>query len=128
MEAMANIAQYEGGTTALSGILIVFAGLILIALCIALFNFLLMEREKPSGTATAGADQDADRAGTASAEVAGGEPAEIPEEDLVVLATLIELYRRVHFDALQSDITFVRGQDAANSWQMGYKYGQRHRI
>jgi len=71
-----------------------------------------------------------DAAGTGSVastqEVKEEEP--IPEDDLAALAALIELYRRVHFDALQSDITFVRGQDAANAWRMGYKYGQRHRI
>ncbi len=128
MDLMANIAQFNGGTTALSGILVVFAGLILIALCIVLFNFLLMEREKPAEALAAESAGDVGRQQKASADTTGAESEPIPEEDLVVLATLIELYRRVHFDALQSDITFVRGQDAANSWQMGYKYGQRHRI
>jgi len=126
MEAMANIAQNAGGTTAASGILIVFAGLILIAFCIFLFNLAFMERKEADVDGSPAGDAAGTGSVASTQEVKEEEP--IPEDDLAALAALIELYRRVHFDALQSDITFVRGQDAANAWRMGYKYGQRHRI
>ena len=126
MEAMANIAQNAGGTTAASGILIVFAGLILIAFCIFLFNLAFIERKVPASGGSPSEDPSTTDSAASAREAKEEEP--IPEDDLAALATLIELYRRVHFDALQSDITFVRGQDAANAWRMGYKYGQRHRI
>ncbi len=128
MLSLVNVIENNGGTTALSGILIVFVGLILIAFCIAAFGYLLQERKPAeSGREHSGSDATVSVDGK-SIPVRSADAEPIPENDLVAIAALIELYRRVHFDALRSDITFVRGQDAANAWRLGYKYGQRHRI
>ncbi len=128
MLSLVNVIENNGGTTALSGILIVFVGLILIALCIAIFNFLLQERKPETDETGADGSHATVSVDGKDVSVRSTDAKPIPETDLVAIAALIELYRRVHFDALRSDITFVRGQDAANAWRMGYKYGQRHRI
>jgi len=128
MFSLANVSANSGGSTALSGILVVFSGLMLIALVIYLFNLVFRERPAPSIEADGEVPPiDGPDAGAGKHEPAAAME-EIPADDLAAIAALIELYRRVHFDRLQSQITFVRGQDAASAWQLGYKYGQRQRF
>ena len=121
-----NVIQNNGLSTSIGGLLIVFGGLVLIACVILVFNRLLESVEKRREEA---APQEADsgllEAGKAPDAAAGQE---IPEEDRIAIAALIELYRRVHFDAIQSEITFVHGNDAQNAWRLGFKYGQRRSI
>ena len=128
MLSLVNVIENNGGTTAVGGILIVFAGLILIAFCIVVFNFILKEREPKQDDGENGPSEVSVSVDGGDVSVRSSDGKPIPENDVVAIAALIELYRRVHFDALRSDITFVRGQDAANAWRLGYKYGQRHRI
>lgn len=107
-----NLIQSHGLSTAISGMLIIYLGLIIIALVIHGFNFLF----KPK-------DQRLDSAGP---EVSTGpiQPLQIPEEDLIAITTAVELYRRLHFDRLESNVTFERGE-LHTGWKVGHKYGQR---
>lgn len=116
---MENIIVNNGFQNALAGMLIVFAGLILIALVIVVFNFILQPKEKKEKVRTLVAPEE-DAVKKEKTEIK-----DIPEDHLVAISTAIELYRRVHFDILQSEITFVRGEDAQNAWKIGTKFGQR---
>ena len=113
-----NIMQYQGFTTAFSGLLIVFSGLVLIALVIHSFNLMFKSRdsnvepesddssfEKQTHTISAGLD--------------------VPSEHLIAIAAAVELYRRLHFDQLESKVTFERGE-LNPGWKVGYKFGQRY--
>ncbi|NOY22163.1 MAG: OadG family protein, partial [Acidobacteria bacterium] len=104
--------------------LIVFGGLVLIACVIYAFNRILeiVEDRETKENISASAPDDEKETPAPEAET------EIPMEDRIAIATLIELYRRVHFDAVQSDITFIHGNDAQNAWRLGFKYGQRRTI
>ena len=117
-----NIVQNNGWATSIGGILTVFGGLVLIACSIYLFNRILEMVEAREGKRASEKlppfEQEAIQGPDISQEK------EIPMEDRIAIATLIELYRRVHFDAVQSDVTFVRGNDAQNAWRLGFKYGQ----
>ncbi|RLE17260.1 MAG: hypothetical protein DRJ08_00760 [Acidobacteria bacterium] len=119
-----NIIQNNGWSTSVGGLLIVFGGLVLIACVIFLFNRILELVEK-SETKERGAETT-----PVSPEMTEIAPVieEIPDEDRIAIAALIELYRRVHFDPVQSEITFVHGNDAQNAWRLGFKYGQRRTI
>ncbi len=105
----------------MGGLLIVFGGLILIACVILLFNRILEQVEKRNRKLEKIKTQLPGQ--TTKCDEPEAEP--IPVEDQIVIAALIELYRRVHFDAIQSEITFVHGNDAQNAWRLGFKYGQR---
>jgi len=114
---MENILSNNGFSNAFAGMFIVFAGLCLIALVIVLFNYIMKPSTKKEKTRTLVAPKD---------EVVNiPESKPIPEDHLVAISAAIELYRRIHFDVVQSEITFVRGEDAQNAWKIGSKYGQR---
>lgn len=112
-----NIVANHGGNVALSGLSVVFLGLILIAATIWLFNRFI------------GSSQPANR--EVSPVVPATGPAisssAIPEDHLVAIATAIELYRRLHFDLPESKITFKRGE-THDSWKAGYRFGQRQSL
>ncbi|NOZ13522.1 MAG: OadG family protein [Acidobacteria bacterium] len=116
-----NITQNNGWAISAGGLLIVFGGLILIACVILLFNRILEFVEKRSVKPEKMETEPPVR--TTELPETFTEP--VPEEDQIAIAALIELYRRVHFDAIQSEITFVHGNDAQNAWRLGFKYGQR---
>ncbi len=121
-----NVIQNNGWATSIGGLFIVFGGLVLIACVIFVFNRILEaveDRESKEEAATVAPD----RQKTEQASVAQSEE-EIPMEDRIAIAALIELYRRVHFDAIQSNVTFIHGNDAQNAWRLGFKYGQRRTI
>ncbi len=114
---MENILANNGFTTALAGIAIVFAGLVLIAVVIVVFNFIMQPSKGKVKTKKLVVPE--------QLAVKKEDLKPIPEDHLVAIATAIELYRKLHFDVLQNEITFVRGEDAANAWKMGHKFGQR---
>lgn len=114
---MNNILINDGFINAFAGMFIVFAGLCLIAVVIVIFNYVMQPSEKkPKAKKLIAPEEEAIKAVDIKP---------IPEDHLVAISAAIELYRRVHFDVLQSEITFVRGGDAQNAWKMGSKYGQR---
>jgi len=114
---MENILANNGFTTAFAGIAIVFAGLVLIAVVIVIFNFIMQPSKTKGKTKKLIVPE--------QLTVKKEDAKPIPDDHLAAIATAIELYRRIHFDVLQSEITFVRGEDAANAWKMGHKFGQR---
>ncbi|HCK98962.1 MAG TPA: hypothetical protein DHW42_02485 [Candidatus Marinimicrobia bacterium] len=105
-----NIIQNNGFNIALSGILVVFSGLTLIATTIHLFNKVF---ERLHRGATAESDT-----------VLPKKAAAIPEDVLAAITVAIEIYRKIHFETLQSQITFIHGEQQS-AWKSGYKYGQR---
>ncbi len=112
-----NIFSNNGWNIALSGILVVFAGLVLIATVIYLFNlyFAWRCRQRPVPGETP-CNQGMRPARTRLRD--------IPEDELVAISVAVEFYHRIHFDMLQSEITFERG-NAYSGWKLGSRYGQR---
>ena len=107
-----------GLNIALSGLFTVFSALVLIALVIHLFNQFftrffrkeVLEPEKENGEK--------------EIKIAFAQLEKIPEDHLAAIAVAIEFYRRIHYDELQSEITFERS-DIHSVWKMGYRFGQR---
>ncbi|MDO9547645.1 MAG: OadG family protein [Candidatus Marinimicrobia bacterium] len=114
-----NIIQNNGFNIALSGIIVVFAGLILIAVTIHLFNK-VFERlhHRADKTAT-----QADTYPPTSVK----KVLQLADDELVAIATAIECYRKIHFESLQTQITFKRGEQQT-VWKSGQKFGQRLNI
>jgi hypothetical protein len=113
-----NLMQNDGLTTAISGILIIFSGMVLIALVIHFFNTLFGAKEEDSAETTV-------EPTPAKMTSLLARHKEIPEDDLIAIACAVELYRRLHFDILESKVTFERGE-LHGGWKVGYKYGQRY--
>lgn len=107
----------NGAIIAFIGMLIVFIGLVLIELILFIFNkFVEISRMKRALKNYIEKDIDE--------SIPIQDVDEVPEDDLIAIATAIECYRRIHFDMLQSQITFIHG-GSQNVWKMGYKFGQR---
>jgi len=105
--------QSNGILIAISGLLIVFTGLVLIALIIFLFNitFKYLHHEKnlpasPKLTSTTRMPE---------TEI-------LSNEELIAISIAIECYRRIHFEPLQSAITFRRGEQQS-VWKSGQRPG-----
>ncbi|PIS27731.1 MAG: hypothetical protein COT43_08935 [Candidatus Marinimicrobia bacterium CG08_land_8_20_14_0_20_45_22] len=111
-----NVIQ-NGAMIAFAGLLIVFSGLVLIEVVLFLFNKLVEVSAKRRALKEY-LEKEADEFVSVTPVV------DIPEDDLVAIATAIECYRKIHFEPLQSEITFVHGSQQ-NVWKMGYKVGQR---
>jgi Na+-transporting methylmalonyl-CoA/oxaloacetate decarboxylase gamma subunit len=99
----------NGIVIGIGGLLVVFLGLILIEIVIHFFSR-YFEKKELRKSAPALPEKE-----TVTTE---GSTTPVPEDDLVAIATAIEFYRKVHFDQLQSQITFVRGNQQ-NNWKIG---------
>ena len=117
---VSNVLQNNGGNIAFSGILIVFGGLILISGTIMLFNRLLMKKPIAEGEKQTSTEPEPKKVSLFKGK-------EIPEDHLIAISAAVELYRRLHFDQLESAVTFERGE-AHSGWKTGYRYGQRHSL
>ncbi|MBD3225933.1 MAG: hypothetical protein GF313_14485 [Caldithrix sp.] len=113
-----NIVANNGHNLAVSGIIIVFAGLVFIALVIIAFNRFVAPSDRSTGSPLEPTPDWED------ASLAGKQSHAIPLDHLAAITAAIELYRRLHFDALESSVTFNRGE-IQTGWKLGYKYGQR---
>jgi Na+-transporting methylmalonyl-CoA/oxaloacetate decarboxylase gamma subunit len=111
------IVQNNGFTIALSGILVVFAGLVLIALAIHLFNklFAHLHRQIDPHQSTASHVRPK-RSKLFRKRV------NITDEELAAISVAIECYRKLHFERLQSQITFKHGEQQ-NPWIIGQRVG-----
>ncbi len=119
-----NSVEPNGFKVALSGILTVFAGLILIAFAIWLFNIVFkyfVNRKAESGSIP-GKGMEV----SSAAEKYEVKNKKIDDDTLVAIATALELYQRLHVEALQSKITFKSGKQKSN-WKLGYKVGHREK-
>ncbi len=98
---------------AIGGIIAVFLGLILIEIVIALFNRYFQGRQAPQSEISS------------SVPKLNEQPVDTIAEDVVIaIATAIECYRRIHFDNLPSQITFIHGNQQS-AWKAGVNYSQR---
>lgn len=114
-----NIIQNNGFNIALSGIIVVFAGLILIALTIHLFNKVFGRLHRTANNDISQPD--------IPRQFSIKKVIQLADDDLVAIATAIECYRKIHFESLQTQITFKRGEQQT-VWKSGQKFGQRLNI
>ena len=112
---MQNIIASQGLDISVAGILVVFLSLILISLVIHLFNRIFQHGNPETGT---------QESGTGNIDIRAKSGKKIPENDLIAIAAAVEVYRKIHFEPLQSQITFEHG-DQQSPWKMAYKFGQR---
>ncbi len=111
-----NIIQNNGFNIAFSGIIVVFAGLILIANTIHLFNKVFKGLHRNAETEFINTEK--------TAAIVPKKSLAIPEDELAAITVAIECYRKIHFETLQSEITFKRGEPQS-VWKSGHRYGQR---
>jgi len=116
---MSNVVQNDGGNIALSGILVVFIGLVLIALTIFVFSRSGTEKKEEE---TVPAEKEAPKQDKKQSSAK-----KIPEDHLAAIAAAVELYRRLHLETLDSRVTFNRGELYSN-WKTGARFGQRHSL
>ncbi|MDD5062586.1 MAG: OadG family protein [Candidatus Marinimicrobia bacterium] len=101
----------------IGGLIVVFLGLVIIEIVIHFFNRYFEKKERKASQALTAPSPINDRLSRKTKAV------QIPEEDLAAIVTTIELYRKIHFDQLQSQITFYRGNQQ-NNWKMGASANQ----
>jgi len=108
-----SLMQSNGILISISGLLVVFTGLILIALIIYLFNitFKYLHREK---NLTVVPKQ--------TYPIRTFDQAILSSEELIAISVAIEYYRRIHFEPLQSAITFRQGEQQS-VWKSGLRPG-----
>jgi len=98
----------NGIVIGIGGLIFVFTGLVLIEIVIHFFNRYFEKKDQKKALINI----------TEQAKKPRTIVAAIPEEDLIAIATTIELYRKIHFDQLQSQITFYQGNQQ-NNWKIG---------
>ncbi|HPC36825.1 MAG TPA: OadG family protein [Candidatus Marinimicrobia bacterium] len=96
----------------IGGLITVFVGLVIIEFVISLFNRYFAKKEQKAQIAASSPSPATKKHSASIKRIA------IPEEDVVAIATTIELYRKIHFDQLPSQITFIRGNQQSN-WKIG---------
>lgn len=102
----------NGIVIGIGGLVVVFLGLLLIEIVIHFFNRYFEKKEHQAKTGMASLH------GIVKEDSGKNKLVPVPEEDLIAIATTIELYRKIHFDQLQSQITFLRGNQQ-NNWKSG---------
>jgi len=115
-----NIIQNNGFQIAASGITVVFLGLVLIAAVIHFFNR-AFERQTKKVAVVQGDTGEVLSKPAKKIRVRGKT---IPEDHLAAITVAIELYRRLHYDVLETKVTLKRG-DIQTGWKLGAKFGQR---
>jgi len=113
-----NIIENQGFIIALSGILVVFSGLMLIAIVIHIFNKIFEKSAK--GSSVFGHNETDASAKTIKAPK--GKP--IPADHLTAIAVALEIYHKLYYEVLESKVTFKRGE-GQSGWKMGAKFDQR---
>lgn len=126
--AWERLNAYHGVGITVYGILFVFVGIVIIQVCMNLFNAFFLGKVAKKAAAEKGKMNfdHVEKMPIPDAKKEEFSHEEIPEDDLIAIAASIELYRRLHFDRLPSKITFTRGTDAQNAWQQGSGYGHRN--
>ena len=118
-----NVLANNGLNTAFSGMTIVFSGLVLIALAIHSFNYISAIVKNHGNSANGATSFD-----ELAPDLAFMGKQQVPEDELVAISVAIELYRKLHFEHLQSEITFRHGELTNSGWKTGTKYDQRRSI
>jgi Na+-transporting methylmalonyl-CoA/oxaloacetate decarboxylase gamma subunit len=104
----------NGWTITISGMLVVFVGLILILISIHIFNFFFKSEKKEKQVLKTQLPSEIKN--TTAAE-------EIPEEHLIAIATAVELYKRLYLVNSMGSLTFKHSD--SRSWKIVNKFGQR---
>lgn len=104
----------DGWMVALSGILVVYIGLLVLALVVMIFNFFL--KDKKSQVRKKEVKQ-------AASAVIKPVPQEIPEDHIVALATAVELYYRLYLHGRPSGNAV--STQYSPSWKSGGNFGMR---
>jgi len=115
---VSNVLQNNGWNIAFSGILVVFGGLVLIAVTIFLFN----KMSEFAANKKSGAESQQKKKTITKTIVQESE--KINEDHLAAIGVAVELYRRLHLETLESTVTFERGEMNSN-WKAGARFGQR---
>ncbi|MBN2281379.1 MAG: OadG family protein [Candidatus Marinimicrobia bacterium] len=114
-EAFTQIIENSGHINSMAGIIVVFFGLVLISFAITLFN-------KASHYFQKSGKEKVAPSGEIQAVKTGPLSEKIPNDELVAIATAIEVYRLLHFEILQNEVTFTHGVN-----QTPWKTIQRNR-
>lgn len=124
--AWERLNAYHGVGITIYGILFVFVGIVIIQISMNLFNYYFLGKAaKKSAEKGKGSFDYVEKMPIPDVKDEAIVQEDIPEDELIAIAAAIEVYRRLHFDRLPSKITFTRGVDAQNSWQMGSGFGHR---
>jgi len=109
-EILSKIVENNGHINTVAGILVVFIGLIMISVAISLFNkasHYFMNKNSNETKAVEIKETEAKKTNVK----------DIPEDELVAIATAVEVYRKLHFEILQNEVTFTYGT-AQTPWKM----------
>ncbi len=112
-----NIIQNNGHIIALSGILVVFSGLVLISFVIHLFNKLFAEKSPVSENGSPVQPEPPQKR-----KPLFHKP--IPPDHLTAIAVALEVYSKLHDNTLGSNIDFVQNT-GQNQWKNTNKFRQR---
>ncbi len=104
-----NIIDNNGMINTFAGIVVVFVGLIAISIAIAMFNF-LSNYKKQKENKQKNNLQIMDVVEEKNIE-------DIPQDELVAIAVAVEIYRKLHFEIIQSEVTFIHG-NRQTPWTM----------
>lgn len=110
-EIISKIVESNGHVNTIAGIMVVFIGLIMISVAISLFNK-VSQGMVAKKTAKENKPAEIDETATAKTDIK-----DIPEDELVAIATAVEVYRKLHFEILQNEVTFTHGT-AQTPWKM----------
>jgi len=106
----------DGWSVALSGILVVFIGLVLIAFVVLIFNFVLKERPLSKKKTTKKNKQQV-------VAVKKTAPVLVPEDHLVAISTAVELYFRLYLHG--RSVGTESSTQLSSTWKSGNKFGIR---
>ena len=106
----------DGWSVALSGILVVFIGLVLIAFVVLVFNFVLKERPLSKKKTTKKNKQQV-------VAVKKTAPVLVPEDHLVAISTAVELYFRLYLHG--RSVGTASSTQLSSTWKSGNKFGIR---
>ncbi len=107
----------NGWSVALSGILVVYIGLILIALVVIVFNFILKEKPKKKKRTGLSVNKEVHTDPVVKVQQI------IPEDHIVAISAAVELYFRLYIQGRPATTAFSTRE--SGTWKGGNKYGIR---
>jgi hypothetical protein len=113
-----NLANNNAVLVSILGLLAVFLGLVILSVSTAFINKWFEWKARKSGKPIVQEDEGS------MLETNQLDSEQIHPDHLVAIFTAIELYRRLHYEAQISRITFIRGQESINGWKMGSRINQ----
>ena len=108
-EILSKIVSNNGHVNSIAGILVVFIGLIMISVAISFFNKASHYFQNKKS-----AKENNEVNETVATKI---NVKDIPEDELVAIATAVEVYTKLHFEILQNELTFTHGTEIT-PWKM----------